>query len=411
MNYNDNVLISNYKNRHQKSDDRSEKTIIYRVSEINKLLFSCGLKPFVDLSEKDTEKFIGSEYKYHKNDIRYFLGKKICNFYTVMKSIQSTVVYIKSGATGHTFKGSTKKSGSLKHFAIKVVAFPKNSNYGSIHDVVRPENAELKMLKLLCYFFTNKKTPHIVLPITTFYTDIKIFKNLIEKEIVEEDNEKYNEFVIKCNKGKYYDHVSILISEWADKGDLLDYLRKNNKKLTLLEWKVIFFQILSVLAIIQNKYPEFRHNDLKCNNILLQTCTSKSSKFRYTINKKIYIIPNIGYQIQLWDFDFSCIPGIVDNAKVSSLWARKQLNVSPEGNRYYDIHFFFNTLIRNGFVPDIMNHKLVPYQVSDFIKRIIPDEYRSGKNVTEKGRLLLSIEYLTADEIISQDPFFREFME
>ena len=45
---------------------------------------------------------------------------------------------------------------------------------------------------------------------------------------------------------------------------------ENFTKLTVKEWRVMFFQILSVLAIIQTKYPTFRHNDLKANNILIQ---------------------------------------------------------------------------------------------------------------------------------------------
>ena len=40
--------------------------------------------------------------------------------------------------------------------------------------------------------------------------------------------------------------------------------------MTTKYWRVIFFQIISVLAVIHKKYPNFRHNDLKANNILLQ---------------------------------------------------------------------------------------------------------------------------------------------
>ena len=66
-----------------------------------------------------------------------------------------------------------------------------------------------------------------------------------------------------------------LISEWANNGDLLDYLRKNYKSLGLKEWRVLIFQILSVLAIIQAKYPSFRHNDMKANNVLIHKIGKK----------------------------------------------------------------------------------------------------------------------------------------
>ena len=61
------------------------------------------------------------------------------------------------------------------HFAVKIVGYPKRENYGMYDDVRRPENAELNMLKVLSYFVINNQTPHLVLPIGTFDTDIKPF--------------------------------------------------------------------------------------------------------------------------------------------------------------------------------------------------------------------------------------------
>ena len=34
------------------------------------------------------------------------------------------------------------------------------------------------------------------------------------------------EFVEKYKKNEYHSEVSVLISEWANKGDLLDFIRK-----------------------------------------------------------------------------------------------------------------------------------------------------------------------------------------
>ena len=62
------------------------------------------------------------------------------------------------------------------------------------------------------------------------------------------------------------------------------------------------------------------------------------------------VFRNIGYQIKIWDFDFACIPGIVDNKKVTAEWTNR-INVNCKKNQYYDIHFFFNTLTKKGFFP------------------------------------------------------------
>ena len=57
--------------------------------------------------------------------------------------------------------------------------------------------------------------------------------------------------LLKDIKKEYYDEVSVLISEWANGGDLLDYIRKNYKTMKIRDWRVIIFQLLSVLAVIQ----------------------------------------------------------------------------------------------------------------------------------------------------------------
>ena len=224
------------------------------------------------------------------------------------------------------------------------------------------------MIKLLSYFVVKCQTPHIVLPIGTFNTDIDPFVTLIEDGVVLKDNKKYTEFVQNYKKGLYYDQVSILMSEWVNSGDLLDFIKNNYREFTLLFWKVLFFQLLSVLAVIQSKYPSFRHNDLKANNVLIHKVKKKPGvRFSYTVCRKKYVVPSIGYNIKIWDFDFACIPGLVNNAKVNAEWT-DAINVKPVQNRYYDMHFFFNTLIKNGFFPKFMTEDCIPNEAKEFVK-------------------------------------------
>jgi hypothetical protein len=343
-----------------------------------------------------------------KEDIRELLPKKYIDFNKVVDKLGGRLLYIKSGSTGHTFKGVHLEKTDKPNYAVKVVAYPKKENYGDMYSVSRPENAELMILKVLSKFVKKNQTPHIVLPITTFYTSIKTFTCLDKDDIV--SNKKYEQFIKRYKKGDYYPNVSILISEWANAGDLLDYLKKNYDKFGLREWRVIIFQILSVLAIIQNKYPSFRHNDMKANNILLhkisKTPSEKSNKYRYKINGQKYVVPNIGYQIKLWDFDFACIPGFIENTKVSAEWTDK-INIKPIKNRYYDIHYFFNTLTRKGFFPEFWEDDNVHPKIREFVLRIIPENYRNGDKVSDRGRLLVDDEYLTPDEILKKDPLFK----
>mgnify|MGYP006084954953 CR=1 FL=1 len=376
-----------------------------RINFIKDILKNNLLSPLINPDITDTEAFVNTT---NAKDTGSVLNKELLDFNDVIRQIGGKLVYIKSGTTGHIFKGLDPDNISFSNYAVKVSAYPKKGNYGKQNDISRPENAELMMLKVLSYFVVNNQTPHIVLPIGTFNSKIEPFLNLEKDGIVE--NDKYTKFIKKYQQNELHDEVSILISEWANGGDLLEYIRKKHNNIDPLIWKVTIFQLLSVLTIIQTKYPKFRHNDLKANNILLHNIgkLKKNNLFKYKINGCTYIIPNIGFQIKIWDFDFACINGIVNNSKVSAEWTNK-INVNTKRNRYYDVHYFFSTLTKKGFCPQFWDSPFIDKSIKDFVKRIIPKKYRSGDLISKRGRLLVNDEYTTPDKILKEDPLFEEF--
>jgi serine/threonine protein kinase len=414
------------------SDDKSNKSIKtlssinkiepgtfdYRISFIRELMKHASIGPLIDYTNKN-------EFNNDTNDTRNELGICPLEFDKLIGGeLGGILYYVKSGTTGHTFHGicGSRKNPDYE-FAVKVVAYPKKTKHGSIYNINRPENAEIKMLKVLSKFVLNKLTPHIVLPICTFSTGIKHFVNATAKNKIiscgkKTSNcvpKKYIEFIKKYENGiksdgndMYHDTVSVLVSEWANRGDLLGYFRDNYKYMLPIHWKVIFFQIISVLAVIQNTYPTFRHNDFKINNILLQKIDITQSTLTYGVCKKKYLVKNIGYHIKIWDFDFACIPGVVDNEKVTEKWT-KAINVTPHQNRYYDIHFFFNTMIRESMFPQFMTEECIPKEAKEFLERIVPVNYQKGKYIHERGRFLLQEEYITPQTILENDIYFAEF--
>jgi hypothetical protein len=384
-------------------DSKKYNFIKDRISHISELVNKSHVDSIIDYenNDKSLENYFKSE------DIRELMPKKFIDFNDAISNLGGKLLYIKSGSTGHTFKGVYPPNEKDKQsYAVKIVAYPKKENYGDMYNIKRPENAELLMIKLLSQFVVKKQTPHIVLPITTFNTSIRPFLSLSKKDIV--NNKRYDQFIKKYKEGEYYQNVSVLISEWANSGDLLDFIRKNYKEFKIKHWRSIFFQLLSVLAIIQAKYPSFRHNDLKMNNILVNeiAISPTDNKYFYKINNQVYHVPNIGFQIKLWDFDFACIPGIVDNSKVDANWTNK-INVKPEKNRYYDIHYFFNTFVKKGFFPEFWTEDCIPEKAKEFVNRIVPEKYQDGKLISDRGRLLVNDEYLTPDEILKNDVFFK----
>ena len=382
---------------------RKFNLIIHRLGNIQNLIQDNPVETLVNwYKSKNVDSLT-------KDDIREILPKKNYDFGKVIEQIGGKLLYIKSGSTGHTFRGVYLDETEKPSYALKVVAYPRKENYGDVYSPSRPENAELIILSILSQFVLSNQTPHIILPICTFNTNIKPFVNLQNFDFLK--NKKYDQFVEKYQNKEYYNNVSILISEWASYGDLMDFLRQKYTKFSLKHWRVLFFQIVSVLAIIHRKYPSFRHNDMKANNILVDKVpiSKKYNRYMYEINGQAYVVPNIGFNIKLWDFDFACIPGLVENAKVSAKWTSK-ININPVQNRYYDLHYFFNTLTRKGFMPEFFTDSKIPQEAKNFIYRIIPEKFREpGKYVSERGRILINDEIFTPDWVIKNDPFFEEF--
>ena len=106
---------------------------------------------------------------------------------------------------------------------------------------------------------------------------------------------------------------------------LADYLKKN--KLTLLQWKVLFFRLLHVLSVIQEKYPTFRHNELRPELIYVyKKKISTLKKKTYTFKNKTFHVPNVGIDIKLANFDKTYIEKFVDNLSIKDTFKKNTLS-------------------------------------------------------------------------------------
>lgn len=332
---------------------------------------------------------------------------------SILISIKAKMKYISSGSTGHFFKGVIlkdinqpidNKNNIICYFALKMTPYLKCSKYKDIYEINRPENTELHMLKCLSYFVLDGQTRHLLLPVQSFYCPIKEFIKMMNVHQFIDDKDRYKTFINNYKNNRYENIVSVMITELASEGDLLNYIRHNLTHIKPLHWKIFFFQILSVLAIIQLQFPSFRHNDLKANNILLHK--DVMAKREYRINHKTYLTPSFNLLIKIWDFDFACIPGYVDNIKVKEKWTQS-INITTIQNRYYDIHFFFSTL--QMFLSKVWNEKFIDKDTLDFVNDVVPALYKSSKKANDKGRLLVNDEFITPLYLIENHKYFDEF--
>ncbi len=127
--------------------DKKYDSIPFRLQFLEKILSGNDLHPLIDINKCDTEYYINPNgYRSYNSDdmsndisndsssdIRFIINKKLLNFYKVINGIGGRLLYIKSGTSGHTFKGIvTTDDGHHMNYAVKVVAYPKKCRYGSL---------------------------------------------------------------------------------------------------------------------------------------------------------------------------------------------------------------------------------------------------------------------------------------
>lgn len=286
-----------------------------------------------------------------------------------------------------------------KKWCAKIVRYSKDKLYKSPDNPDRPENAEIKMLDLLCKEF-NKDVPHVMTYkySDTFLKDGKFHRLFLMPFIPNCDLEEFIE-------NKLDDYVNEITEREIDNEENEVELTEEQEKLLAKKtnslFKVIFFQILMFLAQIQKVYPNFRHNDLKPNNVLVYPLKDKISEHHYTFDGYKYKVPNLGFRLRVWDFDFSIIDGKIMNDKVMSGYL-SYIGVRQNQNQYYDIHTFINTLLFD-------NDYDLDEETLNFVKYTIPEKYHGEKGpCLEDCRLLPNIEYTTASKLL-EHPYFNEF--
>lgn len=355
---------------------------------------------------------------------------RIINLESFCSEKNIKLIYFKSGSYGHIFKAFNKDNGNVE-FSVKMI--PNHQDVSSI-EIDNPRSyatVEMRMIKLLEEFNSD----YFVKSIDLFYCNIEPFIYLPTYIILRELDGYYNKFLKKYyprltsidfdfEEQNYVDEkveiptidpkykkVAILAYPWQH-DDLLSYIRKNHSNLVVDDYANIFFQILSALAIIQEKYPAFRHNSFKANDILINYREDNSPR-EYKLDGCTYKFPRCFVQIKLWDFSFSCIKDLVENEKVNAEWSSK-IGINNSQNRYYDIHYFFSTLRMQGFLANF--NEIVPPEISEFVNRIIPEKFRiydsEGKcnpDVGHRGRLLVNCEYTTPLDVLKKDSLFQKY--
>jgi hypothetical protein len=253
------------------------------------------------------------------------------------------------------------------------------------------------MNKIMTYLFSglviNKKTKHILMNILNVDVEVENINRYINKYT---DDESIMNDLLK--KGK---KISVEVREHFFKLDILHNIFYDNSiELTDNDIKIIIFQILHTLAVIQDRYPTFRHNNLDLKNIFYYLKEKNNNTYEYELDNITYNIPNIGLDIKITNFDDAIIIGKIDNESIID-------SLKIEDNTY-DLKIFLDSLLKINklsneikiFIKDIMNNLDSPKKIifgnSSF------NSYRSKSNLSEVSYDSPKMKRLTLDEMSSE---------
>lgn len=150
--------------------------------------------------------------------------------------------------------------------------------------------------------------------------------------------------------------------------DMTKWIRGRSRTLNDTNMRNAIFGVVYTLALLQKKYPGFRHNDLSTNNVLVKRTSPQSIGYKIDGMQFLVSTPVL---TALSDYDFTHVPNhrSLSNERVVS----GKYKVTERPNPTYDTHFFFKSVFKNilaakktSTLPNTMAFlKSLPFQKED----------------------------------------------
>lgn len=287
-----------------------------------------------------------------------------------------------------------KRIGDNSHNCLIEIGKYRYENPHNYNDLGYGELYDPSIHYILSELVIVESLKHVLLPIMFFDTtlvELKQYENT--KEIVDTLEPQHND------GDKYY----VFIKENYFKSQLLEaYLFQEISNMTILHWKVLFFQVLYTLYKISERLSKFRHNKLDLQSIRIYKRKEKDNKIQYKVGNNTFWIPDIGFEIKITNFYYATTSSYIKN-KSTSLF-----NENP----YYDVHYFISSIYL--YLKRI--NREIPDYLMQFINDIIPSEFMPdskvvnflGLNETKFNKQ--SSEIIPPALILTKNNFFQEFI-
>ena len=212
---------------------------------------------------------------------------------------------------------------------VKINFYTNNKKIGSFDDKV---NNDSLFSYLLSQLVLSKKTIHLLLPIINI--DIKFS----ELEHFINNDSSYGIIKQLITNGNLLDVCCMQLREHFFKSITLDTYLKENK----CAYKQLLFQVIHTLAVLQNEFDGFRHNNFTLKNIFIYLKRSSESYIEYDgFKSDKFYLPNSGFDIKIGNFEHAVIPKFYGMSNYSN----PDIKFADQTNQYYDLFTFLNDLL------------------------------------------------------------------
>ena len=253
------------------------------------------------------EKFVNCMNVYTKLYLDKYVHKTI-------KSIFSKCKKISSGIEGVVYKVILGKNNKNDPLILKQIDLKKLKITKGVKSVML--NARPEDVYHIFYTTRNFNYPSLIEVVANTLTNQLVLQNVCPHYIL---NYHWN-----------YDNNTInLYNEYATFGDFYKWTKMDHSHET---WMNALFQILVGLYAIK-KYYNMHHTDFHTGNILVHK-VKPGGYWIYTINRKNYYVPNLGYIFLLSDFGFAWIP---NKLLVEWHYKDKLSHLTKVGLEFYDL--------------------------------------------------------------------------
>lgn len=344
---------------------------------------------------KKLEKLNSIKHEIKKKRIHFDEDKDMFGFETMSQLIK---VNNTSNIKGYPFVIYNKND---RKYGLKVV--PLETKYDKSEN---PANLEHIILKYLTENIVNKNiSPHFV----HFLGHSKISN---KSRAIKQLNLKKLEIENKIRR-----HSNVIISEYVNGRSIDNWLHEtyeNDKNVSDLQWKIIVFQLIYTIYVMQ-VYLKLTHNDFHYGNIFIDDTIKPEGYYVYKVKDKIYYLKNTGIMPKIFDFEFA----MAYSNKIEEAYPNKYIighctfdknsqkytinddsdldddddNVPYNYNEYYDVHYFLTCLLDLYISEELFNWILSVYP-----SKVIPED---SSNSTDSSTDSTSSDSSTSDSSTS----------